>query len=223
MRNPVKYSQKLEEILKSSASLFSEKGFHHASIRDISRITDMSLAGLYHYFKSKEEILFMIQDHAFGTILEKLQEGLLSISEPEEKLRFLIRNHLEYFINHMDELKVCAHDMETLQGEFYEEVADKRREYFLIARGIIEEISQKRPTQLLDLRVVTLQLFGNLNWVYMWYNPKIDQPAETLARIMADIFLHGIIGALERDCLGKSGMMPGRANSDDPDERKIFQ
>src|ERR1044071_8613102 len=60
--DPSRYDQKLEHILRTSARIFAEKSYHSTSMRDISRATGMSLAGLYHYCKSKDELLFLIQE-----------------------------------------------------------------------------------------------------------------------------------------------------------------
>ncbi|HEY1268842.1 MAG TPA: helix-turn-helix domain-containing protein, partial [Candidatus Binatia bacterium] len=65
------YDEKLEEILKCAAKIFAEKGFHSTSIRDISRATGMSLAGLYYYFRTKEELLFLIQERCILTLLQR--------------------------------------------------------------------------------------------------------------------------------------------------------
>src|SRR3979490_1326417 len=92
-----RYDQKLELILRTSARIFAEKSFHSTSMRDISRATGVSLAGLYHYCKSKEELLFLIQDHCFGRVLERLEQRLRDSSDPIEKLRIFIDNHLSFF------------------------------------------------------------------------------------------------------------------------------
>src|SRR5712675_3296068 len=80
-----RYDQKLELILRTSARIFAEKSYHSTSMRDISRATGVSLAGLYHYCESKEELLFLIQDHCFGRVLERLEQRLAGVSEPEQK------------------------------------------------------------------------------------------------------------------------------------------
>ena len=58
------------------ARIFAEKGYHSTSMRDISRETKVSLSGLYHYCKSKEELLFLIQDNCFGRVLERSKQRL---------------------------------------------------------------------------------------------------------------------------------------------------
>jgi AcrR family transcriptional regulator len=67
-------------------------------MRDLSRATGMSLAGLYHYCESKERLLFLIQKHTFTTILEKLKARLDKVTDPEQRIRIFILNHLEYFV-----------------------------------------------------------------------------------------------------------------------------
>src|SRR5881275_2182770 len=88
-----RYDQKLEFILRNAARIFAEKSYHSTSMRDISRATGVSLAGLYHYCKSKEELLFLIQDHCFGRVLERLDHRIKGSDDPFEKLRILIDNH----------------------------------------------------------------------------------------------------------------------------------
>ena len=87
------YDEKLGSILSAAAQIFSAKGYHNASIRDIARATEVSLSGLYYYFQSKEELLYLIQDHALGTLLDRVEESLEGVSCPETRLRILIEKH----------------------------------------------------------------------------------------------------------------------------------
>src|SRR5215211_4692884 len=98
-----RHDQKLEFILRNAARIFAEKSYHSTSMRDISRATGVSLAGLYHYCKSKEELLFLIQDNCFGHVLERLKQRLTAASDPLEKLRIFIENHLAFFAANMAE------------------------------------------------------------------------------------------------------------------------
>ncbi|HET7285973.1 MAG TPA: TetR/AcrR family transcriptional regulator [Pyrinomonadaceae bacterium] len=76
-----RHDQKLEFILRTAARIFAEKSYHSTSMRDISRATNVSLAGLYHYCRSKEELLFLIQDNCFGRVLERLEQQLQEVQE----------------------------------------------------------------------------------------------------------------------------------------------
>ncbi|HSG82146.1 MAG TPA: helix-turn-helix domain-containing protein, partial [Gemmatimonadota bacterium] len=97
-RNPTPtsqdYEEKLDRLLDTAAEIFAEKGYHHASIRDLSKRAGVSLSGLYYYFSSKEELLFMIQDRSLRKVLAELRTKLEDLKNPEEKLRALVHNHV---------------------------------------------------------------------------------------------------------------------------------
>src|SRR5947209_12291962 len=94
-----RFDRRQAEILKHATEVFCGKGYEGASMRDLSRATGMSLAGLYYYFESKERLLFLIQKHTFSTLIERLKERLEQVTEPEERIRIFILNHLEYFVS----------------------------------------------------------------------------------------------------------------------------
>src|SRR3982074_684645 len=129
-----RYDQKLEFILRTAARIFAEKSYHSTSMRDISRATEVSLAGLYHYCKSKEELLFLIQDHCFGRVLQRLEERLHSESDPIAKLRIFIDNHFSFFAANMSEMKVLSHEAESLAGDLHKHVSTKKDRYAKLAR-----------------------------------------------------------------------------------------
>src|SRR6266496_5197308 len=137
-----RYDQKLELILRTSARIFADKSYHSTSMRDISRQTGVSLAGLYHYCKSKEELLFLIQDHCFGRVLERLEERINTIEDPFEKLRILVDNHLSFFAANMAEMKVLSHEAESLAGDLHEHVSTRKRQYTRLARKILSGAQQ---------------------------------------------------------------------------------
>jgi AcrR family transcriptional regulator len=186
------YDEKLESILRTAARIFAEKGYHQASIRDIARATGVSLSGLYYYFDSKEELLFLIQDHAFGTLLANLERNLAGVGDPHRRLRILMENHLRYFIDAKAEMKVLSHESESLGGDFRRRVNDKKRRLSDTAMDILREL---RPEGDMDLRVATFSLFGMMNWLYNWHRPGLDAPVETLVDDMYRIFLNGYLPA----------------------------
>jgi AcrR family transcriptional regulator len=184
------YDEKLESILRTAAEIFAEKGYHQASIRDIARATRVSLSGLYYYFQSKEELLFFVQDHAFGTLLNDLERLLEGVEDPQRRLRLLIENHLRFFVNNMPEMKVLTHEADSLTGEFRVRVnAMKRR----LTEMVTEILTELRPASDLDLRVSTFALFGMMNWLYNWYRPDRDVPVERLADEISRLFLGGFL------------------------------
>lgn len=161
-------------------------------MRDLSRASGMSLAGLYYYFESKERLLFLIQKHTFTTIVRRLKARLAGVSDPEQQVRVFILNHLEYFLANQASMKVLSHEADALKNGFAADVAAIKREYYRICVGLLDELKNDRGLQF-STRIAVLSLFGMMNWIYTWHNSRVDADAEQLAREMGDIFLRGVM------------------------------
>jgi len=192
-----RFDRRLSKILEHATEVFDEKGYEGASMRDLSRATGMSLAGLYYYFESKEKLLYLIQKHTFTTIVERLRERLDEVSDPEERIRIFVLNHLEYFLRNRKAMKVLSHEDEVLKNGFGSEIAALKREYYRICVDLLDGFKRDRKLDF-SSRLAVLSLFGMMNWIYTWYNPRLDANAKEMAREMGDIFLKGI-------CSGRNG------------------
>ena len=189
-----RYDQKLEFILRSAARIFAEKSYHSTSMRDISRATNVSLAGLYHYCKSKEELLFLIQDNCFGRVLERLEQRLQDVDDPIAKLGIFIENHLSFFAANMSEMKVLSHEAESLGGDLYTHVSTRKDNYTKLAREILRDVqATQQSKERIDLTVATYALFGMMNWIYNWYDPQGKLKVSDLADNVMKLFLNGFM------------------------------
>lgn len=189
---------RLERILGVAARVFAGEGYEKASIRKIASELNGSLSALYYYVRSKEELLFRIQHHTFDSIVRALKEKIRGVADPARKIRLMVENHLEHFLSHMSELKVCSHELESLSGRAYRKVLEVRREYFRVTLGIIREIARGRGASGLDPHLAALNLFGMLNWVYMWYNPKRNPSGRKLSEQLSSLFLDGFLPRISR-------------------------
>ncbi len=187
-----RYDQRLAEILVHATDVFCKKGYEGASMRDLSRVSGMSLAGLYYYFESKERLLYLIQKHTFTTIVQRLKARLEGISDPEERIRTFILNHLDYFLANQAAMKVLSHEDEVLRNGFGSEVAAIKREYYRICVSLLDDLKRARGLQV-STRIAVLSLFGMMNWIYTWHKPRVDADAAAIAGQMGDLFLRGVL------------------------------
>ena len=186
-----RFDRRLSEILDHATEVFCEKGYEGASMRDLSRASGVSLSGLYYYFESKERLLYLIQKHTFNTILDKLKTRLEGIADPEERIRIFILNHLEYFLDNQQGMKVLSHEDEALKNGPGSEIAAIKRTYYRTCFGLMDDLKRARGLDF-NSRTAVMSLFGMINWIYTWYNPRVDGSALELAQRMGDIFLNGI-------------------------------
>ncbi|MDQ7780399.1 MAG: TetR/AcrR family transcriptional regulator [Planctomycetota bacterium] len=189
-----RYDVKLEKVLAAASKVMANVGYEKASIRRVAGEVPISLAGLYYYCKCKDELLFLIQYHTFDKLLARLKERQKDNMDPEERLLGFIENHIAYFADNMNDLKVCSNELEVLADTYYRKVEAKRREYFEhgleYVKGVMEGQDAERT------RLVTMFLFGMLNWIHTWYRPqrKDSTRAGELARLMTETFLNGARG-----------------------------
>ncbi len=202
------YDEKFALILRTAAAIFADKGYHQASIRDISRETGISLSGLYYYFESKEELLYLIQSHCFETVLEEAERLLDGVEDPARRLRIFVENHLRYFVANMKEMKVLSHEAGSLSGEYGRRVNAVKRRYTEICAAIVSELRPEGSE--IDARVATFALFGMMNWIYNWYRPGRDVGVAELAEDMSQLFLRGYLAGAELPAGVEEGA-PGEA------------
>jgi len=199
-----RFDRRLAEILDYATEIFADKGYEGASMRDLSRLSGISLAGLYYYFESKEKLLYFIQQHTFNTIMERLRQRLAAGRDPEARLRIFVHNHVEYSLARTKAMKVLSHEDDVLKNGFGAELAAIKREYYRICVGLVEELAKTeglksvgqnaRASGGVNTRTAVLGLFGMMNWLYTWYNPRVDPGADVLSREISDVFLQGVRG-----------------------------
>ena len=188
---------KLELLLSAAADLMAREGYEKTSIRDVASETGLSLAGMYYYFQSKEDLLYKIQYRTFSSLVEELEGAVIDCEDAEERLRRFVQNHLSYYTSHFNEMKVCTFELQSLKEERYRDIEKIRRRYFKIAVEIVSELldSAGGADGTGDsARHYTLFIFGMLNWIFTWFDPKRDAPVEDLGEKLVDLALHGLRG-----------------------------
>jgi AcrR family transcriptional regulator len=192
------YDERVNRILEAATAVIARDGYRKASMRAIAKAAGVSLAGLYHYFDSKDKMLFLIQFRTFTSLLNNLREKLHGVEHPLEQLQVMVRAHVAYFVANMAALKVCSHELDSLTGPAYEETRRIRREYYELTRSIVERILEhSSPNGGLDGRIATMSLFGTLNWLYRWYEPKKGRSPSALANQISTQFLQGVLGPVD--------------------------
>ena len=161
---------KRQNILNVATELIAEKGYGRASFQEIADIVKLHKSSLFHYFKSKEELLLTILEKTIlevGTNLEKIVGD--KELEPEEKLEKAIDNHLRKLTKHLDTVNVFLNEIRNLSKKNRSVYIKKRKNYEKEFTKIIREMKSKGHFKGLDPKIVTLGLLGMLNWTVKWY------------------------------------------------------
>jgi AcrR family transcriptional regulator len=188
----VPLGERYEAILKAAGEVIARRGFHQASVRDIARASRLSLAGLYHYVGSKDELLFLVLDRALDRLIADLDRALGEARTPEARLLALIRTHLDFGFHRAHALKVINRDWELLPEPRRAEVAAKRQAYLQRGLAVLRELDPRGRSGD-ELFSATNLLLGMLNGIATRPFLRSPEDARALAAEVGALFLYGFL------------------------------
>jgi AcrR family transcriptional regulator len=180
-------------IAKAAAKLFNEEGYLETSMEDISAAAKLSKGGIYHYFSSKNEILYFISTNFMGLLLKDLEQELKKIEDNFKKIQFIISRHIVFYTKYISEAKTTIHEGHLLPPEYFKIIAEQERQYHQIVSRVLSDFFGGHISQD-QLKVLTFILFGTCNGIYFWYDPKRSMTPEELSKIISDILCRGLLG-----------------------------
>jgi AcrR family transcriptional regulator len=168
-----------------------QKGYDKTTIRDIARATDMTTAGLYYYFRSKEELLFQILDSHMDDLIAGITE-IPTDTDPLTVIRRYIRYQVGIYCGDRYRSKLILNDDACLAGEWYTIIKDKERQYLTFWRNAIRTYCEAEGLPTDNIAVDAHCLVGMCNWIYRWYDPKGEITPDALAQKLFEIFIFGL-------------------------------
>jgi AcrR family transcriptional regulator len=185
-----------QEILRTAARLFQQRGYDATSMNDVAAALKLSKGGLYHHFQSKDEILFEIMDHAMEITQERVLNPVRGIADPEERLRALIRLHIEVVLSPRDrEITVMLHENHPLPPALRKRINSRKKDYVHFLESLMAEVQEKarhHAKARVTPRAAAFALLGMINWIYQWYKPEGELQAQNLIPQFTDLIFGGI-------------------------------
>lgn len=189
------HDEKRAQILKSAAKVFAEAGYDRASMTQLARECGISKANIYHYYDSKEAVLFGLLDTYLCDLRDRVCGVEIAGLSPDEALRQVVAEVLLAYQGADYEHKVQSGSMGALPEEQQKLLRAYQREMvqFLsdTLRAVAPEVFAADPSK---LRAATMSVFGMLNWYYMWNSGAGPQAREDYADLVADLTLNGVRG-----------------------------
>jgi AcrR family transcriptional regulator len=179
------------DILRAAARVFRQRGFAGAGMREIAAEADLSPANLYHYFGSKQEILFFCQDRSLDRLLGNLERARRSRASLPDRLREVARAHVLCLLDEIE--GSAAHlALDGLPQTLARRLAAKRDRYERGIRELVERGIRRGELAPFDPALVTRAILGALNWTAGWYRPEGPKPASEIASHLAAYLVRGL-------------------------------
>lgn len=183
-----------EKITEVSLQLFEQKGYHTVSIDKIVKESGISKGAFYHYFKSKDELLYNIHDYFITYVLDKAKEAYETCETPTERLNAIIKSFVMMFDMYRPHVTVFYQESLNLSSEYFYEIKKKRDQYKEMMFKVVEDgINKGEFRSELPVPITSMAIFGMINWTYKWYKTEGNYSISDIADIYADFILHSVL------------------------------
>jgi TetR/AcrR family transcriptional regulator, cholesterol catabolism regulator len=182
-----------DQILEIAAELFSRRGYHATTMRDLGERAGLLPGSLYAHFSGKEEILYQIVMAAARQFLGGMEALRSAQASPEENFRRAMRAHIQVVANDLEGARVFLHEWTALRGPRRAEIRRLRRRYEVLWDEIIRDVAPA------ERKLARLLVLSAANWTYVWYKPDGPLGSEEIADRFSDLLL----GGLGKDRKGK--------------------
>ncbi|MBN1226199.1 MAG: TetR family transcriptional regulator [Deltaproteobacteria bacterium] len=181
-------------ILQEAAHLFREKGYMASTLRELAKRSGVQGGSIYHYFSSKQEILYQIMDSTMASLLFNLKEIIRDEKDPVEKLKKAIRFHIEYHVKNPDETYVTDSEIRSITKGAYDRIVRKRRNYEKIFIQIIEEGITSGGIIVNDVKLVAIAILQMCTGVSHWFKEDGLLSVEEIVDEYINFSCWGLIG-----------------------------
>lgn len=180
-------------IIKVATDLFATKGFEATSVRKIAADSGLSVPGMFHYFSTKEEILYEIMFNFIEDGYTKVTEIINSEVDPAKKLELLCDYYVQKYTTRQDELVILSFEGKSLTPEHQKQFVKKQRNVVKAIGKFFNELIRQNKVKSINPTVLTFLFYGMVHWTSTWYNKKGEVSPEKLGKIVREVFLHGIL------------------------------
>lgn len=183
-----------QKIIDTALTLFEEHGYHGVSVNDIIEKAQTSKGGFYHYFKTKDELLFVIHDTFITYALKNAKLANSTYSSPTEKLRAIVTGFVKVFDLYKAHIAVFYQEYNYLNSPYKEKIYDKRKQFKqIIMDTVAEGIKLGEFRESLSVEITGMAILGMVNWTYMWYKQSGEKSIDEIGEIYVDLILRSLL------------------------------
>lgn len=179
-------------ILEVAVRLFSERGFHGTTIREIAEEAGMLSGSLYAHIQTKEDLLYEVVGQAADRFLGAIEPLVAADLPAKEKLRQAMVAHAEVVAASRAHATVFMHEWKALTPDRRAEIAARRKAYEQHLAQIIHEGALRGEFGPIDQRMARLLILSAVNWIYEWYDPAGPLTPQDVAERYWRLVLEGM-------------------------------
>ncbi len=181
------------QILDAAVHLFFEAGYEGASLRDLANRVGINKATIYHYFETKEEILFHIVTEEGQRLLEGVREVVQRGGRPLEVLEAMVRFQIGYMEDHVEQVKVLVEEKKSLRADLQRQSRATESAILELYKQVLERCQGEGSIRPVHPTTAAFGILGQINWLYHWYRPEGALAIRELADQVVALLYHGLL------------------------------
>src|ERR1700704_4462712 len=185
-------------ICRTGAQIFRDRGYDAPSVSDIAGALGITKAGLYHYFESKEALLFEITSYGLDRVRDEVILPARAMRDPEARLRQLVIRHARIATQGRGAIAQLVDEVRALPPPARKRVEERMRAYFDLVRDTMVELRSAGRLRNVDPTVATFSLIGTILWLPRWFRQNGRLSQEQVANEIANIALGGLLRSRKR-------------------------
>ena len=181
------------EICRTAAQIFRDRGYDATSVSDIARALGITKAGLYHYFESKEALLFEITSYGLDRVRDEVILPARAVRDPEARLRQMVTRHARIATQGRGAIAQIVDEVRALPPPARKRVEERMRAYVDLVRETLVELRSAGRLRDVDPTVATFSVIGTILWLPRWFRQNGRLSQEQVANQIADVVLGGVL------------------------------
>ena len=191
------YDDRKQAIVEAAAALFATRGFAGASVADIAQRGKISKSLIYHYYESKEDILYDVMISHVRALEDAARAVMVGPDAPQRKLHELTHRFMALYVGAAARHKVLLNDLDNLPKARRAEIVAVQRRLIETVQKLLVEIEPALKRKSGASFAAAMLYFGTINWTHTWFNPSGPVSAGALAEMAVDLTLGGLAKAAE--------------------------
>ncbi len=185
------YEAKSQSIMDCAAALFAKEGYPSAKMQDIAAACGATKSMLYHYFPTKDDLLFaMLREH-LQRVIAGLEEALSSKGSARDKLAAVVEVYTQKSVQSRRRHMIAMNDVKYLPKSKQTPLITLQRKVTDLVAQLLQELHPGLPATV--YKPYTMMLIGMLNWSDIWYSPNGEMKPQELCDRMTRLFLRGFL------------------------------
>ncbi len=186
---------RLEAIYEKALELFVANGYDQTALSQIAKELGLTKAGLYHYFSSKEDLLFFVHERHMNRVFNPILKAAQKISDPEERIVYFIRNYTLKAMTRDASARVLVHETNNLKTENRQKITALWKNGLDLIRNTLSEMEVQGKIEKINKNFAAFALLGMCSWTFYWFDYERRESGEELADTYVRVFMKGVLKA----------------------------